>query len=339
MLPRLFGFLALASLTVSLASAQDKPADAPKGAASTKAKVAEALQAAGEDIPKAIEILQGALKDAPDDRNALFLLGAMSVVQGDKADSKADRIAAFRRSTKSFARLQELHKDLTPNEKRFLGMSRIGEARVLAGEGKPDEALALIKKGLAAGSIDLETLDSIKDLDAVRKLPAYKVAVEEAVRAGIVEEMASFDSFPFDFKLNNLEDKPVALADFKGKVTIVDIWGTWCPPCREEVPHFVDLDKRYKDKGLAIVGINCNEQGPPDQVKKTIKAFAKENGITYPCVLNDEKTEEKVPNFQGYPTTLFIDRAGKVRMLAVGNPGKDKLEGIVKILLAEETKP
>ena len=335
MTSRLLATLGLVALMAGHAPAQDSA----KKTSPIKGQVKEALEAANDDIPKAISILEKALKTAPEDRDALYLLGAMTVVQGDKSDAKADKIANFKKSTDAFAKLQKTYKDLTPYEKTFLGRSRIGEARGLALEGKPDAALDVIKKALAGGFDDVGSLEETKDLDAVRKLPAYKVAVEEAVRAGIVEEMASFVSFPFDFKLNNLEDKPVALADFKGKVTIVDIWGTWCPPCREEVPHFVDLDKRYKDKGLAIVGINCNEQGPPDQVKKTIKAFAKENGITYPCVLNDEKTEEKVPNFEGYPTTLFIDRAGKVRMLAVGNPGKDKLEGIVKILLAEETKP
>ena len=142
-------------------------------------------------------------------------------------------------------------------------------------------------------------------------------------------------SFPFDFELKDTDDKTVTLADYKGKVTIVNVWGTWCPPCRKEIPHFVDLYKEFKDKGLEIVGINCNEQGSRDQVKKKIKDFAKENKIEYKCVLNDEKTEDKIPGFQGYPTTLFLDRTGKVRLMLVGYTPKAKLEAIITTLLAE----
>ena len=188
---------------------------------------------------------------------------------------------------------------------------------------------------MAAGPVDLDALESTKDLEPLRKLPAYKLAVEESVRAGIVAEMASFESFPFTFELKDVDDSPVNLVDYKGKVTIVDVWGTWCPPCREEIPHFVDLYKRYNAKGLEIVGINCNEKGPAAEVRATIKAFVAETKIPYKCVLNDEKTEEKIPGFQGYPTTLFLDRSGKVRAMTVGYVAKAKLEAIVSTLLAE----
>ena len=334
MTSRLLATLGLVALMAGHAPAQDSA----KKTSPIKGQVKEALEAANDDIPKAISILEKALKTAPEDRDALYLLGAMTVVQGDKSDAKADKIANFKKSTDAFAKLQKTYKDLTPYEKTFLGRSRIGEARGLALEGKPDAALDVIKKALAGGFDDVGSLEETKDLDAVRKLPGYKLAVEDAVRAGIAQEMASFQSFPFDFNLKDTDEKPVKLADFLGKVTIVDIWGTWCPPCRQEIPHFVDLYKQYQDKGFAIVGINCNEQGSPDEVRKKIKEFAKETKITYPCVLNDEKTEEKVPGFQGYPTTLFLDRTGKVRMTLVGYTAKSKLEAIITTLLAETPK-
>ena len=66
------------------------------------------------------------------------------------------------------------------------------------------------------------------------------------------------------------------LADTKGKVTIVDIWGTWCPPCRMEIPHFIALRDNYKDKGVEIIGIN-KEREPPAKIKATIEEFAKEH--------------------------------------------------------------
>lgn len=166
-------------------------------------------------------------------------------------------------------------------------------------------------------------------------LPAFKAALEHAARAGILEEMARLKPFPFDFELKDTSDRTVRLADYKGKVTIVDIWGTWCPPCRKEIPHFAELYKEYRDKGLEIVGINCHEGGSPDEVKKRIQIFARETEIPYRCLLNDETTEPKIPGFQGYPTTLFLDRTGKVRMMLVGYTPKVRLEAIVSTLLAE----
>ena len=147
-------------------------------------------------------------------------------------------------------------------------------------------------------------------------------------------ELKDFKSFPFTFDLPDLEDKSVKLADFKGKVTIVDVWGTWCPPCREEIPHFIDLIKKYQDKGLAIVGINY-ERAEKSKWKPMISSFITENHINYPCVIGDEKTQEMIPEFQGYPTTLFIDREGKVRYKLVGAAPTPVLESIVTVLLDE----
>src|SRR5436190_6816113 len=61
--------------------------------------------------------------------------------------------------------------------------------------------------------------------------------------------------FPFDFDLEDVAGNRVSKSDLAGKVLIVDIWGTWCPPCRMEIPHFVALNRKYNNQGLAIVGL------------------------------------------------------------------------------------
>ena len=62
--------------------------------------------------------------------------------------------------------------------------------------------------------------------------------------------------------LRDLAGKPVNSDQFKGKVVVIDFWATWCPPCRKEIPGFVDLHRRYADKGLVIVGIALDRMGP-----------------------------------------------------------------------------
>ena len=148
------------------------------------------------------------------------------------------------------------------------------------------------------------------------------------------ERLAHFQSFPFHFRLPDLDGKIVSLGDYKGKVVIVDLWGTWCPPCREEIPHFVDLYRKYHASGLEIVGINY-EMVAGDEAREKVRKYVKENDIPYPCLLGDQETEAIIPGFKGYPTTLFIDRSGKVRLKLAEYTPKGELEGIVSALLDE----
>ncbi len=145
--------------------------------------------------------------------------------------------------------------------------------------------------------------------------------------------LAAGETIPFDFELPDPDGKIVKLADYKGKVLIVDLWGTWCPPCRDEVPHFVELHKKYKNKGLEIVGVNL-EQVEPAEIPSTIKEGIKELGITYTCVVGDDAIGRLAD--EGVPTTLFLDRTGKVRAKVVGYQKLDRLEAIVLELLNEK---
>src|ERR1700722_8906841 len=69
------------------------------------------------------------------------------------------------------------------------------------------------------------------------------------------------------WKLTDVNGKAVKLSDFAGKVVVIDFWATWCPPCREEIPHFISLQDKYKGRGLLIVGISLDQWGvkPADQ--------------------------------------------------------------------------
>ena len=148
-------------------------------------------------------------------------------------------------------------------------------------------------------------------------------------------EMAGHNSFPFDFRLPSIDGDIISKADFQGQVLIVDIWGTWCPPCRKEIPHFIQLRNTYGKEELAIVGLNYERVNEAQTAINKIKSFRDVNGINYPCLLGDDETAKQIPNFQGFPTTFFIDKQGEIRLTLVGLQPYKRLEAAAQILLQE----
>ncbi len=126
-----------------------------------------------------------------------------------------------------------------------------------------------------------------------------------------------------DFTLSDLEGNPISLNKLKGKVVLLNFWGTWCGPCREEIPDFIKLAEKYKDNGLEIIGITLTSGNA-----KKITAFANKWNINY-TLLTDFKGNEtqevtslygKVTGrpITGIPTTFLIDRDGFIRKRYVG---------------------
>jgi thiol-disulfide isomerase/thioredoxin len=350
MIRLLLGTIAFSTSTLAFGCSAESPPNlyqipAAKQDGSTKPDVQKALEIGKDHPEQAIAILESALKASPNDREANFLLGVMTVVQGERSEQKNERITLFHKAFAAFERLKNAHKERKPEEKSFEPRVELGEARALALEGKTNEAFDAVKRLMSTGNQDLDSIETVEDLQPLQALPAFREFIEATYGPKLAEalqevpaELAATKSFPFDFQLKDLDGNKVSMADYRGKLTIVDLWGTWCPPCRREIPHLVALSKKYKEKGLEIVGINCEEEGTEDQVKKTIRDFAKAYKIDYKCLLNDDTVQTKVPDFQAFPTMLFIDRSGKVRLVLVGAAPKAKLEAIITTLLAEGSK-
>jgi peroxiredoxin len=130
------------------------------------------------------------------------------------------------------------------------------------------------------------------------------------------------------WELKDVDGKTVKLSDFKGKVVILDFWATWCPPCRAEIPSFVELQDKYKDKGLQIIGISVDQDGA-----KVLKPFIEQNKINYPIILADEKVQSDYGGIEGIPTTFIIDKEGKISAKHVGLTQKAEFEKEIEPLL------
>jgi thiol-disulfide isomerase/thioredoxin len=128
--------------------------------------------------------------------------------------------------------------------------------------------------------------------------------------------------------------KPINLSELKGKISsneksvlIVDFWATWCPPCRKEIPGFINLYNKYKDKGLEIIGVSLDQGGMP-----VLQPFVKRFGINYPIFLGNPEISS-VYEISGIPTTLIIDKNGKTKSRHVGYVSEAEFEREILALL------
>src|SRR5262245_43374084 len=144
------------------------------------------------------------------------------------------------------------------------------------------------------------------------------------VLAGCSGPSSTAEAAP-QFSFTSLEGKTVALKDLGNKVVIVDFWATWCPPCREEIPHLNELYSKLKGRGLEIVGVSMDTDGTDG-----VKDFAREYKIQYPLVMGDEKMAESFGGIIGLPTTIIIDRNGKIAKKYVGLPPAENMANVVQ---------
>ncbi len=285
------------------------------------------------------------VEKAPADMDREELISAMmeklqTGILKARVDQLDDSDAAIRESAVFAEELKKRFPDLAPIERRVSSIVFLHYARALLRGETPAEAANAIQTAIEMGFDDLERLDEDESFAKLKEAPDYETLrkgwearINEQAAAEIQKELAEFKSYPFDFDLPDLDDKPVKLADHAGKVLIVDIWGTWCPPCRAEVPSFIKLQEKYGEQGLQIIGINYEQTEDREEALKLIREFLEAEPINYPLVFGNDATREQVPDFEGFPTTLFIDRTGKVRLQYVGLHTYGRLEATVLALL------
>jgi peroxiredoxin len=122
-----------------------------------------------------------------------------------------------------------------------------------------------------------------------------------------------------DFTVTTLDGQTMKLSEFKGKRVVLDFWATWCPPCRQEIPHFIRLFDQTSRDDLVIVGIS-------DEAPATLRSFVTKNGMNYP-IASAKNLPPPYNSLQYIPTTFFIDRKGVLETIAVGYHDYDQLKG------------
>jgi len=139
-----------------------------------------------------------------------------------------------------------------------------------------------------------------------------------------------------------LDNGKVALSGLRGQVVLLNFWATWCPYCKKEIPHLIELQEELGDRGLQVVGaamnwkIDSREPKDPDIFHQKVASYALEHGLNYPVPLVKQGMDEVMERFgnpAGVPYTVLIDAKGRIRATFQGNPGKAKLRRAVTALL------
>lgn len=134
-----------------------------------------------------------------------------------------------------------------------------------------------------------------------------------------------------DFTLDTLDGNIVTLSELRGKIVVVNIWATWCPPCRAETPALEKSYEQYKDSGVVILGVDLTNQ----DLVSDVKAFVQEFSLTYPILLDRDGSVGNLYQIKGLPSTFFINREGIIRTVVVGGPMSEtfirsKIEALLK---------
>jgi len=133
---------------------------------------------------------------------------------------------------------------------------------------------------------------------------------------------------PPSFRLADLNGQVHELKDYEGKPLIINFWGTFCPPCRNEMPALQKQYEKWKGQGLELIGINLSED------RLTVESFIRQIGVDFPILLDKDKKTEKAYGLKQYPTTFFITPAGKVQEVVIGGLlTEDEIEKRVERLM------
>lgn len=130
------------------------------------------------------------------------------------------------------------------------------------------------------------------------------------------------------FSLQDANGKTVRLADFKGKVVLLNFWATWCGPCKLEIPWFTEFQEKQGAAGLVVLGVSLDDEG-----WKAVKPFLEKMTVNYTVVLGDDAVAAKYGGVDSLPETLLLDQQGRIAARHVGLTPKATLEtGIARLL-------
>ena len=137
--------------------------------------------------------------------------------------------------------------------------------------------------------------------------------------------------------MKDLNDHDVTLAQYKGKVVLVNFWATWCEPCKEEIPWMIEFQQKYGPRGFTILGVSMDEDGKKAVVpfldKERFDVNGQKEAMNYPILFGSDTIAEKFGGIMGLPTSMIYTREGKKIRTIVGIVNHDDVSRLIQSLL------
>jgi peroxiredoxin len=134
-----------------------------------------------------------------------------------------------------------------------------------------------------------------------------------------------------DFTLKSLDGKNTRLKEYRGQVVLINFWASWCGPCRQEMPLLEKIDKRYRDAGFTVLGVNVEGKSGP------AKEVATKAGVSFPVLVDEGQKVSQMYALESMPSSVILDRDGVIRYVHRGyKPGDEaKYLEVVKQLISK----
>jgi peroxiredoxin len=154
---------------------------------------------------------------------------------------------------------------------------------------------------------------------------SLKLLAIGALAIGMVSCARKPEKPGLNFSLKDSTGQTVKLADYRGKVVLLNFWATWCGPCKVEIPWFMEFQRKYKDQNFAVLGVSMDDDGW-DGVRKYIE----EHKFNYRVMIGDDATEKTFGGVEDLPTTFILDRSGNIAVKHVGLVSKEIYENEIQ---------
>lgn len=188
--------------------------------------------------------------------------------------------------------------------------------RSTSGIGARTSAATTMPSGQPGGSPGMD-MSSMPGMEGMPGMPDM---------AGVTQLAAPREGQPLpELRLVDVQGREISREQLRGHVVLLDVWASWCGPCKQEMPEFQKLANRYASRGLLVIGVSI------DMTAEDASQFARSIGVTYPIVHHPQIMSEW--GLLGLPTTFVLDRAGVVRRMVIGFEYPDSFEKTIRELL------